>query len=356
MVASYPTMGDVFDGRYELVDALSAGLWRAWDGQDRVYLACQRVEDAPSSLGALLARIPSTSAHLAVPVTCSGAGGGTALVLSPLVGGQLLSDRLASREPIDVDNALEITDQLLAALAVLHGAGLVHRNIADHVVMLRAGRRPHVILGGLGGVAEAADGRSTRALGPAVGTPGYMSFEAFSGAAPEPAQDLYSVGALLVQMLTGRRPSAGAVARGGVEVPAHYRDTPVGDFLAHLLATASARIGSASAARAELAAVRAALTAQLPQEGPQARFAAPFIVEDGTPPLPADWGLDGPLPARVSEHLVHVVRTPEPGDTGRPATTADGRPPARRSSGRWALAGVLLCALTAVLLLVMWLS
>lgn len=327
-----------------------------WDDEQKVYLACEFVDDAPGPLSGLLARIPTTAAHLAVPVVVGGAAGGPALVLSPLVGGQVLGDRLAAHEPIDVDNALEITDQLLAALTVLHGAGLVHRGIADHVVLLCAGRRPRVILGGLGGVAETADGtRDTRGLGAAVGTPGYMSFEAFSGAAPDPVQDLYSVGALLVQMLTGRRPSAGAVARGGAEVPAQYRGTPVGDFLGHLLATAPARTASASAARTELTAVRAAPTAQEPASGQRARFAEPFIVEDATPDLPPEWGTNGPLPARVSEHLVHVVRTPEAADPARPAATAGERPAVRGTPGRWALTGVLLCALAAALLLVMWL-
>lgn len=342
-------MGDVFGGRYELVDALGRqGLWRVWDDRDRTYRAGQLVEGAPGALTGLLARIPRTGAHLAVPVTgCTGRG--ATLVLGPLVAGQPLGDRLADREPIDVGNALEITDQLLTALSVLHGAGLVHRNVCDRAVVLRAGRRPNVVLGGLGEVAEAAGGGGARTLGGAVGTPGYMSFEAFSGAAPEPVQDLYSVGALLIQMLTGRRPSAGAVARGGAEVPARYRGAPVGDFLGHLLATAAARTPSASAARVELAAVRAALNGTAGADS-EARFTAPFVVEDVTPALPPAWSAGGPLSARVSEHVVRVVRDPERTPAGANGGQLAGRGGA---AVRRVLLGVLLCVLaaaTAVLL------
>lgn len=347
-------MGDVFAERYELVDALSGdpqGPWRVWDRQDRVYRAGQLVEGEDAELNELIGRLPGRGAHLAAPAA-SCAENGRTLVVGPLHPGQLLAERLADREAIDLDNALQITDELLVALGALHEAGLVHRTVSDQVVILRAGRRPRVLLGGFGTLAEASGPEDRGAgLGGAVGTPGYMSFEAFSGAAPDPLQDLYSVGALLTQMLTGRRPSAGAVARGGIEVPAEYRGTPVGEFLAGLLADAGHRTPSAQAVRRELTAARAAVLKAHEDEGGSApRMASPFIVEDCTPALPPSWGEAGPLPVRVSEHTVRLVQG---SDGSRLLPPADDPVAARLAARRrkragGVLLGALLCVLVAV--------
>ena len=127
--------------------------------------------------------------------------------------GQLITQRVAEHGPLPIIETLRIAEQILRSLAEAHTKGLVHRDLKpDNIFIAKAEGHHAPIVKVLDfGIAKvvAPDRRvdqfETQA-GTVFGTPRYMSPEQAQGAPLDQRSDLYSVGALLYQMLTGRAP------------------------------------------------------------------------------------------------------------------------------------------------------
>ena len=134
-----------------------------------------------------------------------------ALVLA-LVDGETLRTRLV-RERLPLDAALDISVQIVTALAAAHAAGVIHRDVKPENVMIRRDGLIKVVDFGLAKAFEAnTDDIETLAAtraGTIVGTAGYMSPEQVRGLAVDARTDLFGVGALMYEMLAGRRAFTG---------------------------------------------------------------------------------------------------------------------------------------------------
>ena len=99
------------------------------------------------------------------------------------------------------DKALEIARELCAGLAAAHEHGIIHRDLKPANIMLDGRGRVRITDFGLAGLAAEIEGADARA-----GTPAYMSPEQFAGGEVTPKSDLYSLGLVLYEVFTGKRP------------------------------------------------------------------------------------------------------------------------------------------------------
>jgi len=126
------------------------------------------------------------------------------LVMEYLAHGDL---KARLREGINVSDALVFLRQMASALQVLHGQGIVHRDIKPANILFRTPE--HAVLADFG-IARAVD-QSTQLtqMGFVLGTPSYMSPEQINGSALSARSDIYALGVVLYEMLTGQQPYRG---------------------------------------------------------------------------------------------------------------------------------------------------
>ena len=131
------------------------------------------------------------------------------------VDGEDLASLLRRIGRLPPDKAVEIARQLCAGLAAAHEHGIVHRDLKPANIMLDGRGRVRITDFGLAALAAEIKGNAVRA-----GTPAYMSPEQFAGQKVTPKSDLYSLGLVLYEVLTGKHPFEAS----SVEQMARLRD------------------------------------------------------------------------------------------------------------------------------------
>lgn len=213
-----PLVGTRLDGRYRIERRIAGG------GMSVVYLATDtRLERkvavkvmhpaypdaANGDFVARFVREAKAAARLSHPnvvaVFDQGADAGALYLVMEYVAGHTLRELLTERGRLPPGEALAVVEPVLAALAAAHDAGLVHRDVKPENVLLADDGRVKVADFGL--ARAVADANHT--VGLLIGTVAYLAPERVADGRDDARSDVYSVGVLLFELLTGRTPFAG---------------------------------------------------------------------------------------------------------------------------------------------------
>ncbi|ARD41794.1 Stk1 family PASTA domain-containing Ser/Thr kinase [Actinomyces gaoshouyii] len=209
-----PLTGRIVDSRYEVGRRVARGgmatVYKAYDRRLERDVALKlmhaHLADSPDFV-ARFRREARAAARLSNPgvvaVYDQGAIDGIAYIIMEYVPGPTLRDRIASG-PLTVAEALEMTGHVLRPLGAAHRAGLMHRDIKPENVLLPVdGSVPKVADFGLARAVTEATQTST---GNILGTVAYLAPELITSGASTPRADVYSVGVMLFELLTGEQP------------------------------------------------------------------------------------------------------------------------------------------------------
>jgi eukaryotic-like serine/threonine-protein kinase len=203
----------VLGGRYTLLAVLGTGgmatVWRARDEMLGRDVAVKILSPQHAADPGFLARFEDEARHAAavshprlVTVFDCGVENGTPFIVMELVAGRTVRQVLDETGALPPWQAVAIAAAVCEGLEAAHAAGLVHRDITPANVVLNGAEVKILDFG----IARADATRAATAAGTVVGTVAYLSPEQASGRPADPRSDLYSLGCVLFEMLTGRPP------------------------------------------------------------------------------------------------------------------------------------------------------
>jgi eukaryotic-like serine/threonine-protein kinase len=148
-----------------------------------------------------------------LPLLDSREGGGNIYYVTPYIAGSSLQRRLAREGSLSLDEIVRIGRDVAAALDHAHGSEVIHRDVKPGNILLDDDRALVCDFGIARAVEMAGGNRLASSSGFALGTPAYMSPEQATGGAIDFRCDVYGLGCVLYEMLTGEPPFAGPTAQ-----------------------------------------------------------------------------------------------------------------------------------------------
>jgi serine/threonine-protein kinase len=218
MADPHEILHEALSHKYELLDVVGEG------GMGTVYLARDRKHDRKVAVKTIHPHLATTevrdrfereiqiTAHLQhphiLPLLDSGVAGDTLYYVMPYVEGESLGQRLQRDGALPARDVVQIGQQVGAALEYAHRRDVVHRDIKPENILLTGDQAIVADFGISKAVGEAAETALTRS-GALIGTPAYMAPEQFGGGATR-RSDVYALGAVLYEAVTGKRWVLGA--------------------------------------------------------------------------------------------------------------------------------------------------
>jgi eukaryotic-like serine/threonine-protein kinase len=216
MAVSDTLIGTVFDGRYRIIRKLGAGgmadVYLAEDQELGRRVAIKILNDRHAADDSFIERFRREAKNAAglshpniVSIYDRGEAEGTYYIAMEYLDGRSLKELIVGRGPAPIKTAIDYARQILAAVGFAHRHGIVHRDIKPHNVLVGPEGRLKVTDFG---IARSGASQMTE-VGSIIGTAQYLSPEQARGAPVDQTSDLYSVGVVLSEMLTGQVPFTG---------------------------------------------------------------------------------------------------------------------------------------------------
>lgn len=249
-----------------------------------------------------------------LPLHDSGEADGFLFFVMPMMQGQTLRDRMREEGQLPVDVAVRLVQEVAEALDYAHRHDVVHRDIKPENILLHEGHALVADFGiGKAIIAAAASGVTTLTqVGVTVGTPAYMSPEQAAGDEIDGRTDLFALGCVLYEMLTGEAAFTGSTVQAVIAKRFHYsppsasatRPTvPVG--VSHTIERLlerdpTARISSGALVVAALREQETSPTAQTPRRAEQSVAVLPFANMSAS--VDDDYFADG-----ITEEIINLL-------------------------------------------------
>lgn len=206
-----PVVAEQYELRRRLGEGGFGEVYEAWDPKLCRAVAVKRLKTAPEAWSAqcLLheARLAASLKHSAfVKVYAIDDSAATQSIVMELVEGATLR-QFAAGQALGLERALDVALQVADAMQEAHNAGLVHGDLKPSNLMIDQAQRVRILDFGLARQIDPLATQASVSLMPeAPGTIAYMAPERLLGRAPEPAGDVYALGAILYELLAGQRP------------------------------------------------------------------------------------------------------------------------------------------------------
>ena len=216
MAATDTLINTLFDGRYKIIRKLGSGgmanVYLAEDQELGRRVAIKILNERHANDEQFVDRFRREAKHAAglshpniVAIYDRGEAEGTYYIAMEYLDGRSLKELIVARGPAPVHVAIDYARKILDALRFSHRNGIVHRDIKPHNVIVDAEGRVKVTDFG---IARAGTSQMTE-VGSIIGTAQYLSPEQAKGAPVDQTSDLYSVGIVLYELLTGKVPFTG---------------------------------------------------------------------------------------------------------------------------------------------------
>jgi serine/threonine protein kinase/Tfp pilus assembly protein PilF len=212
--------GSTLAGRYQVIEELGHGgmgrVYKVFDTKIKEKIALKLIKPEIAADRPTIERFSQelkTTRMISHRNVCRmfdlGEDKGSAFITMEYVPGEDLKNLIRMSKRLDAGTAISIARQVCEGLAEAHRLGVVHRDLKPSNIMIDKGGNARIMDFG---IARSLSGKAITGAGVMIGTPEYMSPEQVEGKGIDERSDIYSLGVILYEMVTGRRPFEGETA------------------------------------------------------------------------------------------------------------------------------------------------